>query len=196
MKLYHVSMDWTQTPKLFIPRIPESRAYDEDDVTERICLSTTIAGALSAIANKPIETCTWKKITVYELETDDYIDSMDLYMSGKVNDAILTHECWYLKPVVLNGTHMLLRDFSYSYEFIPNEKMKDEYISYAIYYLKEQGVDLSKKLMDDLNHCTLAEAMFEILPGFFDEYHLDLDSISCDLLCSTRVVYDLELKAA
>ncbi|RHB41980.1 hypothetical protein DW886_15610 [Enterocloster aldenensis] len=196
MKLYHVSMDWSQTPKLFIPRIPESRAYDEDDVTERICLSTTIAGALSAIANKPTETCTWKKITVYELETDDYIDSLDLYMSGKVNDSILTHECWYLKPVVLNGRHMLLRNFSYSYEFIPNEKRKDEYISYAIYYLKEQGVDLSKKIMDDLNCCTLAEAMLEILPGIFDEHHLDLDSISCDLLCSTRVMYDLELKEA
>ena len=80
---------------------------------------------------------------------------MELYISGKVNDAILTHECWYLKPVVLSGTHMLLRDFSYSYEFIPNEDVRDEYLNYAIYYLKDQGVDLSKKVMDDLNRCKL-----------------------------------------
>lgn len=196
MKLYHVSMGWTEPIKSFVPRVPDSRAYEEDDKTKRICFSTTLEGAMSAIANKPTETCTWKKFTVYEFETDDYIDYMELYRSGKVNDAILTHECWYLKPVILKGKHMLLRDFRYSYEYIPNEKQKEEYICYAIGYLKEQGIDVPLEILNELNDCTLAEAMLDILPRIFDKHHLDLDSISCDLLCSTRVMYDLELKAA
>lgn len=196
MKLYHVSMGWTETLKLFTPRVPDSRAYDEDDVTARICFSKTIEGALSAIANKPTETCTWKEITIYELDTDNYIDSRRLYLSGKVNDAILTNECWYLEPVTLKGTHMLLRDFSYSYEYIPNEKMKDEYIDYAIFYLKDQGICVPGEVLNELRNCTLAEAMFDILPGVFNEYCLDLDEISSDLLASTRIMYDLELKAA
>lgn len=45
---YHVSMDYQQEIKEFVPRIPRERASGEDELQKRICVSTTLTGCVKA----------------------------------------------------------------------------------------------------------------------------------------------------
>ena len=194
MKLYHIAMGWTEISKLFVPRVPETRAYGEDDVTKRICLSTSIEGCFNAMANKPYQSNT--KITLYEVNTDDYVSYEKLYSTGKVYDAYLTHECWYLQPIIMTGKHLILKNFESDIEFVPDETRKDEFLCFLFDYLENhKNVFCSNEfesLIDGLESHSVAEILFEILPPYFDKYLLDMDDICADILSSIRIMYNLE----
>lgn len=194
MTFYHVSLGWTEEYKRFVPRIPEFRAYGEDDVTKRICISDSISGCLSAIPDKPYRTDIWKEITVYKCEIENYIGFKELYWTGKVFDAYLTHECWYLEPIEMAGRHMLLRGFDSCYEFVPNEQRTDEYILYAVDYLKNHNVRITDEIKKRLYSCSMLEAMYDIFPQIFHEHDLDLDEVSEEILATTRIITNPELK--
>lgn len=130
MKLYHVTKDLTHDGN-FTPRVPERRDYLEDEVIPRICFSTSIEGALSAL---PIPRGSsfadynenygyvWK---VFEVDTDDlpneqWVDSQTLYEEGLVLDTWLTEEVWVTQPLDLsNQSYYILID---DWEFFEMEK--------------------------------------------------------------------------
>ena len=108
MILYHVSyntekaLDYT-----FIPRVPESIAFDEDDQIKRICFADSIKNCIIAKEGRLMQGA--RDIIVYKYEVDEensnIISWKKLYEDGLVNDASLTHEYWYVgeEPIHLIG---------------------------------------------------------------------------------------------
>lgn len=175
MKLYHVSMGWTETPKLFIPRIPKTRADFEDSVTKRICLSTSIEGCLNAMAEKPYRSNT--KLTIYSCNVESFVGYHKLYMSGKVYDACLTQECWYLKPLIMEGKQTILKDFACDCKFVPIEYKKEELLTYIFTFFKEYPAFIPDNILSSLEFYTMYELMYSILPPYFKHSPLDLDDV-------------------
>lgn len=106
IKLYHISTVDLGESYTFIPRIPANRSLHEDDFTPRVCLSTSVNGAITAIAtelnlDEPID------LVIYSTElheTDkNIVPYTQLYNDNKVCDALATEECWYLKPITMTS---------------------------------------------------------------------------------------------
>ena len=190
MKLYHVSMGWTETPKLFIPRIPKTRANFEDGITKRICLSTSIEGCLNAMAEKPYRYNT--KLTIYQCDVEDFVRYDELYLSGKVYDACLTQECWYLKPLVMDGKYVFLKEFACDCQFVPLEHKKKELITRILSLLEEYPIDIPYDITL-LEHNTMYDLMYQILPSYFTSCDLDLEDVFGSIgLPSLRTMYHLK----
>ena len=118
IKLYHVSFDMDNEPlyKQFVPRAPESHEYGEDNITKCICFSDSIEGCLDSIGeNKLPDVITsrtkiivWEK--VFSLSDSELIDWKYLYENDLICDAAMTHEYWYKKSIMLEGSYFLLLD--------------------------------------------------------------------------------------
>lgn len=97
VKLYHVSW-YPHNGEVFKPRVPQNIAGEEDNKTKRVCVSTSVVGALRAIMcddvtgfyylHQPVDVGR-KKICdhIYKPTVDD------------VPDVIETREKWILCPV-------------------------------------------------------------------------------------------------
>ena len=64
------------------------------------------------------------KLTIYQCDVEDFVRYDELYLSGKVYDACLTQECWYLKPLVMDGKYVFLKEFACDCQFVPLEHKK------------------------------------------------------------------------
>lgn len=113
LTLYHISEDLVDNPtKLFIPRVPESAAVDEDKETNRICFSTSIANCIKA--TDILSYMRGTSFTVYTLtveEDDPYlVYPQTLVEKKKVPDALENDEHWYLKEIELKGERVMIKD--------------------------------------------------------------------------------------
>lgn len=135
-KLFHISRN-TDIIEKFIPRIPESRADWEDEINQRVCLSSSIEGCLTGVpwGGSKLEDILLPTgdgsylIRVYEFDikniaTEDLVGPEEIYEDGLVNDAMLSQEYWFigkeLKPdrtylIELSGYLEQVVDI-YSYE--------------------------------------------------------------------------------
>lgn len=121
MELYHITDNLNEPKnKLFIPRIPESAAEDEDQETKRICFSSSIEKCILGhpytsdileINNRiRIYKCNTENINKYKL-----VDPLTLYFTNKVPDAFETQEYWYLDNIVLQSELYEITDFYYEH---------------------------------------------------------------------------------
>lgn len=121
MRFYHVSdgscreLQQVGKRKLFVPRVTAelSEKLDEDKVTPRVCLSTSISKCLQAI-NFDIEI--GKPITVFAIDLDKGNPALvfpeDLVRTGKVRDAVENHEYWYMQPLEMRGASYVITKYS------------------------------------------------------------------------------------
>lgn len=94
-KLYHLSME-RMDGKVLYPRVPESRANDEDAVTKRVCFSTSIRGCVKAICAESISCSAY----VYEpTDVSKIKDSIVVPSTDEVSDVKETREKWVTCPV-------------------------------------------------------------------------------------------------
>lgn len=106
-KLFHVQSVFDAIVDEFYPRIPPVKMVLEDDIIPRICLSSTIAGALKGMQlfHIPNAQTSYRNgvkgayIRVYVF--DEYKPEMLVYPSelvakDYVPDAMFTQEHWYL----------------------------------------------------------------------------------------------------
>lgn len=126
-KLYHVSFS-CDIIETFQPRVPLHRCKDEDGATERICLSDSIEGCLTASPDGGGSLCSilWEGgsslIRVYEFDINN-IDSKNivppeyLYQKDLVRDAIVTREHWVVnQDLVPSETYLIkLHDYDEGY---------------------------------------------------------------------------------
>lgn len=94
--LYHISENFSNSLSL-TPRIPNNfmtRNGYEDNITKRICLSTTINGCLAGLS-KNIKN---KQFHVYSIRTDKYI----IPTIQQVPDSKITNEVWITHPINVN----------------------------------------------------------------------------------------------
>lgn len=78
--------------QILYPKVPENRMNNEDDSTERICVSKSINGCLSALSYSKGD-----KLFVHSCN----VENQDVYQpdGNEVEDACYTGEEWILKPV-------------------------------------------------------------------------------------------------
>ena len=102
MKLFHVSYD--RVP-YFKPRIPKYRLPEEDAITPRICLSTTVERCVNAKPHQAQALYLAREfgfrmpVYVYEFDTDDIpedklIGPIQLRDQYDVEDAVENNEYW------------------------------------------------------------------------------------------------------
>lgn len=97
VKLYHASVDKHKPNKIFVPRIPnlDYVAYEEEDKTPRICVSTNISGAIKGAALEDYSV----EIYIYEPYTDNTLkdkieDNIYHPTEKEVADVVTTREKW------------------------------------------------------------------------------------------------------
>ena len=139
---YHLSTDITKIG-CFIPRIPFCRhQLQEDGQTERVCVSDSIEGCLSAIPNggSRLEELLIKQFGLFKVFVIDteklgisdkkIIGYQELYETGKVNDAIETKEHWILQSFEVPEEDSFIISIPYRsyeeriYDDLPFEAMK------------------------------------------------------------------------
>lgn len=160
--LYHVSFDLSDEPnKLFYPRVPKDRDIEEDDKIERVCLSDDIAKCIAAIpddsrgefANREAVCINvWKG--VFSLEDSNLLGWRYLYESGLNNDAVFTHEYWYLKSVVLSNSLVRVSKIQEAYA---HKHIKlfiyPKYKKQVLDIIRSLGIDDSR--FEELDACTI-----------------------------------------
>lgn len=146
-KLYHISNNADIIDE-FIPRIPEYRAEGEDSHINRISLSSSIEGCLTAVpwGNSRIDDIFLGEkeasflLRVYEfdfagMDMNSLIAPESLYYSDLVKDASDTDEYWYLKKLKPSKTYLI--DISEYYGESENLISCQQMIDYAkglLYY--------------------------------------------------------------
>lgn len=96
-KLYHLSME-RMDGRVLYPRVPESRADNEDSVTKRVCFSTSIRGCVKAICAESIVCSAY----IYEpADIDKIKDNIVVPSTNEVSDVKDTREKWVTCPVEL-----------------------------------------------------------------------------------------------
>lgn len=76
-----------------MPKIPKTVSENEDNVTPRICMSSSVIGAINSISNNIYGN------TVYVYTAD--VEPRDIIQPSfeQVCDAFMTGEMWVLKPI-------------------------------------------------------------------------------------------------
>lgn len=103
----------------FVKRVPTTRTAGENNTIERVCVASTIEGALTAIPNGGMRLDTYKdveyifKLCIIDTEKlgitdEDIIKSDMLYETGMVPDAHLTEESWITKSFKINEEDMFI----------------------------------------------------------------------------------------
>ncbi len=128
MKLFHVSFDLDEPlRKEFIPRIPSNTTNDENETISRICFSDSIQGCIRAINGYPKIDSSYVDVIVWEHDfqnTDSLYDWKYLYGRNLVPDAAVTHEYWYTKRIVLDGTKYRIANIKYRTFYSFHKKYK------------------------------------------------------------------------
>lgn len=155
-KYYHISLDVDNVINEFIPRVPEMRYPGEDSSIQRIALSTSIDGCLSAVpwGGRKLENIstgifdmTEEEIhcifRVYEFEynqfeKNNFISTDELLKEGLVMDANNSDECWVinqsLKPlktytaILMNYDESFTDIFSKEFYLLSEDDIEEVFI--------------------------------------------------------------------
>lgn len=160
-KLYHVSKDCNSLEEL-TAKVPSERREDEENTIGRVCLSSSIEGALSAVpwGGKNLEDYTYSHelIRVYEFDISDIgissLVSPDcLYQSDMVRDAVSTREFWSINSIKPSRSYLIEIDGYF-------DELADD-ISYANYlnYINngEMNRDGSYVMINTVNYNIVPE---------------------------------------
>ena len=103
-------------PDVICPRIPNNyltKTGYEDNVTERICMSTTIEGCLSALSAN----IQGMQFNVYTSQINAYKPTIE-----EVPDCKITNEVWSLEPVELTYVCRIEVLSAYNKQYVYNTK--------------------------------------------------------------------------
>lgn len=110
MIYYHLSADLSKDGH-FIPRAPMDICLFEDNMTERVCVSTTIEGCLSSMPGGFMKektkdfSCVMKLFKIdtnkLNIQDTDILVPEELLENHLVPDSLLTKEHWILKEFIV-----------------------------------------------------------------------------------------------
>lgn len=153
IELYHISLD-EKDVDTFIPRIPSNGAGSEDKEIPRVCLSDSVAGAISAIPDG-MDMIGEEPINMYKVRlaiNDPMLIGYDtLYNKGLVPDALITHEYWYTAELKIKATPIVVNSFEDDFKYIADEADRSRIYSGIEQYttLSESDISLIDKI--DIN---------------------------------------------
>lgn len=145
-KLYRVSFKADKTKK-FCPQIPKHRHIDEDSITNRICLSSSIEGCLSAspYGGEFLEEILWGNssflVRVYEFNVENInikniIPPEYLYQQDLVRDAHINNEYWIVNQNLTPSRSYFIKILHYNTTY-PDDISYEDYIKG--FKLEEKG---------------------------------------------------------
>lgn len=184
IELYHISID-KPSEKVYKPRVPSSASIDEDRVTPRICLSTSIEGCLTAfnmevhdleraILNKPI----YLLKTIISENDSRLLKPEYLYDANLVLDTPVTDEHWYTGALIPKVGIIEIIDFDTDFKNVAREKDRE-----AVYEeLKKAGV--TSEILKGMDRYSVTDLVnYKI--GEYNKYLLSKE-IDLDL---TEIIY-------
>ena len=133
LRLYNVSFNLSNLSRVLYPAIPESIGDGENKTVERVCMSSTVAGCMQAIAPCNREIAVGKQFILRTYITNNsdgkVIEPSTLFNKKLVPDALENNEHWVLKPVSCSVRVCEILDFDYEFEIawscIPLSKCRD-----------------------------------------------------------------------
>lgn len=147
MKLYRLELDVNNIKCSHFPRVPEILARNENNNIKRVCLSSSIEGAINSApwGGGDIEDLFIDgfmpsiliRVYVYNINEDDenLIHPIELYKQDLVPDAIYTDEHWYLDEISYDETFLI--EITSFYGFVSEDD-----ISYKdMEYIKANNVE-------------------------------------------------------
>ncbi len=168
IKLYHIdfydSLDektdltkFNLQPKEFIPCIPRNRLITEDSTIPRICMSTSISGAISSCPFD-VQDITTDYYAIYyiELTREEFLTMIEedvilapSSVSAYVSDALIFQEFWITREMVLDKTYIKFTYLDYQPVIATveesNEAFKDFLISKNLYSFTGVHYDLAQE---------------------------------------------------
>lgn len=152
MKFYHVDLCRKEIINLFKPRIPSHTLDDENTDIPRICVSSSIEGALGSVPWGGRNMCNkgeYMIFRVYEFDSskidlNSVITPKELVKNGYVPDALCYDEHWIMTPIKPDKVYYIIIESFYEksedyftsdfYDLISNEINSDDF-DYDDYYL-------------------------------------------------------------
>lgn len=168
MKFYHVDLCKEEVINLFTPRIPSHILEDENGDIPRVCVSSSIAGALGSVpwggrnmANKG-ENMVFR---VYEFDSskineNSIITPKELVEKGYVPDALCYDEHWITTTVKPDKMYYISIESYY--------EVSEDYFTSDFYSLTSEELNSDDFSMDDyyLGCCTLIDDLvYNIVPN-------------------------------
>lgn len=213
-KLYHLS-NKCDIVEEFVPRVPDSRAKDEEGETPRVSLSPTIEGALTAVpwGGMQLENMFWEEgsflIRVYEFDIanmnlDNLLPPQYLYSKDLVIDSKITEEYWYLKSIKPSRSYLIEID-NYN-ENVCDYIRFDDMIS-GIYVEMDNDTNFDWEDVIDGSFVEIQNVAFHIVPeerrskiyrlnhkieGISDEDFVDIETDIIDVFPTTRTWVEIE----
>lgn len=192
MRFYHIAWGHVDLCKMFVPRVPKSKAEHEDGIIPRICVADSIDHCFSAMEYKPYTTFDKKPVTIYSVNLDvaNLLTPDFLYRKGLVDDALYTREHWILFPVEMVGEHCYLRNFFSGNYRVPDESKIIELREYVLSHA-ESITDTIKK---DLYTADVDTIIRKVIPKNWSILHIDEEDAADAIgLENVRTMYDTEI---
>lgn len=137
-KLYHVSFFDYDVVDIFYPRVPNNRHKEEDGGIDRICLSDSLEGCLTAVPGggmyleDEFGEDGFSLIRVYEFDIqninlNNIIPPEYLYQKDLVRDANISREHWVINQELIPSRTYLIKLETYD-EGYPDDIRYDDYI--------------------------------------------------------------------
>ena len=139
-ELYSVCLPELSEGKTFYPRVPSNRAYNEDDKTPRICLSSSLGGCLSAVpwggkgfdnmmlnSYDSLKSCVIKVLVfdVEDIEYENLLKPSFLYKNDYVRDAEISSEYWVINQELKATREHYIQVTDYFEEIYDNISYED-----------------------------------------------------------------------
>lgn len=159
--LWHITFEQKGIQAVLRPKVPDCSIPGENVSDARISLAPTINECIRGVGNEAYFSVNNRRIYAYKIVVDendnDLYDFRYLYRNNLVSDAMLTHEYWYMTPVVPKEVRI--------YEVKCNETKK-----YTI--IENKQIDRVKNILSEINYNdNIPETLsaFEIVNYFLDE---------------------------
>jgi hypothetical protein len=130
-RFFHISKVYFGDSFLFIPRIPDHRAHDEDSFFERVCFSYSVDGCLKAVPTglPPFADVCDKGAVFYVYGIQEITGIDNNIVKEFVPDAVGTEEVWSMEPCRVNFLYCIERLYSKRFDFsyiIGDEELTDD----------------------------------------------------------------------
>lgn len=154
--LYNITFNLNDESTLLQPYIPYSAAEDEDRETKRVCFADSVDNCISAIGSCARELYEGSTIVVRSVQTDKLdksklITPHQLAASGKVPDAEVNQEYWYLGDVNIVREVRTIVSFEYEYAIAFQCLNKDDVNALIKKYLPDDGIRDGESIEDAYN---------------------------------------------
>ncbi len=150
--LYNVTFDFQNNTDILEPYVPHTAAPDEDQETERVCLSTSVENCLTAMGTRTELTegahIRVRRVSTADLDPALIVTPEELFQTGRVPDAIENEEYWYLGMAEAESLEYEIESYWYERELAFTCIKADDIWDYVKKHFPDLGIKRCKDSRD------------------------------------------------